>query len=64
MVGVWITISIVGGLGAGFAIGFFVCKFLAKNATDKNKTSAGNIIKKAMDEAATVKQSLKPKKKP
>jgi len=52
----WILLTIVGGLAAGFAIGFFVFKFLAKNVTDKNKTSAGNIIKKAMDEAATVKK--------
>ena len=44
------------GLAVGFAIGFFVYKYLAKNASDKNKASAGNIIKKAMDEAATVKK--------
>jgi len=54
--GIWIVISIVGGLLVGFAIGFFLCKFLAKNVTDKNKTSAGNIIKKAMDEASTLKK--------
>lgn len=52
----WIVLSLVGGLVVGFAAGFFVCKFLVKNASDKNRTSAGNIIKKAMDEATTVKK--------
>jgi len=52
----WIAISLVGGLVAGFAIGFVLCKFMAQNASSKNETSAGNIIKKAMDQAATVKK--------
>lgn len=51
-----IVLSIVGGLVLGFATGFFVCKFLAKNVGNRNKTSAGNIIKKAMDEASTVRK--------
>ena len=51
-----IVISIVGGLLLGFAAGYFACKFVSQNNSNKNKTSAGNIIKKAMDEASTVKK--------
>jgi len=47
-----ILISIVGGLLVGFVAGFVVYKIISQKVSTKNKTSAGNIIRKAMEEAA------------
>jgi len=53
---VGIIISAVVALLLGFAAGYFVHRYQSQSVAKNNKTSAGNIIRKAMEEAATVKK--------